>query len=221
MTDQKIFTSYNNRQPKAAMRSIIWFCVICVASALAVSGCAATSAVQAAGAAVNIAMQLAGIKTDNGGDAPKTTDVPLSISAGKELNTTADGRALSLVVRIYQLRSHRAFDTLPYAMASGEDAGRALLGDELIATKDVVLIPGKHYELLQQLPQGGTTIGVVGLFHAPARGRWKIAFDAEASRDTGITVGAHACALTAGRGVLSDTSSTDFVRTLAGVQCNA
>lgn len=203
------------------MGSSIWLCALCFGAALTVSGCAATSAVQAAGAAVNIAMQLAGIKTGTGGNIPTTTDVPLSISAGKELNTTRDGQALSLVVRVYQLRSRRAFDELPFDMASGEDGGRAFLGDELIATKEVVVIPGKHYDLEQKLPHGGTTIGVVGLFHAPARGRWKIAFDAERSREAGITIGAHACALTAGRGVLSDAAFTDTVRTLAGVQCNA
>jgi type VI secretion system protein VasD len=183
------------------------------------TGCATTAAVQAVGTAVNIAMQLSGIKTETGGDTQKTVEIPMRISAGSELNTTHSGQSLSLVVRVYQLRSGRAFGDLPYSAASADDAGKAVLGEDLISVEDVVLIPGKHYDLTQKLATDSTTIGVVGLFRSPAHRRWKIAFDALASQETGITIGAHACALTAGRGVVSGTQPTGQSRTLSGVHC--
>lgn len=184
------------------------------------TGCATTAAVQAVGTAVNIAMQLSGIKTDTGNETKKVLEIPMRISAGSELNTTHYGQSLSLVVRVYQLRSSRAFGDLPYSAASADDAGKAALGEDLIAVEDVVLIPGKHYDLTQKLATDSTTIGVVGLFRSPAHRRWKIAFDAVASQETGITVGAHACALTAGRGVVSGAQSSEQSRTLSGVHCD-
>ena len=186
---------------------------------LSLAGCGGATAVQAVGTAVNIAMQLSGIKTDTG-SAPKPTQVALRISAGKALNTAPSGEPLSLVVRIYQLRSDRAFGDMAYSAASADDGGKALLKDDLIAVRDVVLIPGKSYDMPQTLPEGGTVIGIVGLFHSPAPGRWKLAFDAAASGESGITVGAHACALTAGRGALTDASPIETARTLSGVQCH-
>ncbi|TVT69811.1 MAG: type VI secretion system lipoprotein TssJ [Denitromonas halophila] len=184
------------------------------------TGCATTGAVQAVGTAVNIAMQLSGIKTDAGNKEQKGVEVPMRISAGKELNTTPSGHSLSLVVRVYQLRNGRAFGELPYPAASGDDAGKAVLGEDLVAVEDVVLIPGKNYDLTQKLTADSTTIGVVGLFRSPARRRWKLTFDAVASQETGITVGAHACALTAGRGVVSGAQPADQSRTLSGVSCD-
>ncbi|MFV0663245.1 type VI secretion system lipoprotein TssJ [Denitromonas sp.] len=194
--------------------------LLAVVITLILSGCAGTAAVQAVGTAVNIAMQLSGIKTDATGSASPSTEVALRISAGKELNASTSGAPLSLVVRIYQLRSDRSFGDMPYSAATADDAGRSVLKEDLIAVRDVVLIPGKSYDLPQTLPDGGKVIGVVGLFHSPANGRWKIAFDAQASSDDGITIGAHACALTAGRGALSAASSIETSRTLSGVQCN-
>ncbi|KAA3653748.1 MAG: type VI secretion system lipoprotein TssJ [Proteobacteria bacterium] len=188
--------------------------------ALSVSGCGGPAAVQAVGAAVNIAMQLSGIKAEPNAGAREPTAVALHISAGQALNTTASGEPLSLVLRIYQLRNDRAFGDMPYSVASADDAGRALLKEDLIAVRDLVLIPGKRYDLPLTLPEGGTVIGVVGLFHSPANGRWKLSFDAEASSQEGITIGAHACALTAGRGALSNATPIETSRTLAGVQCN-
>ncbi len=191
-----------------------------LATVIISTGCATTAAVQAVGTAVNIAMQLSGIKTESAEKDTKPIELPMRISAGKALNTTDAGQSLSLVVRVYQLRGKRAFDELHYSAASSNDAGKAALGEELVAVEDIVLIPGKTYDITQKLAADSTTIGVVGLFRSPANRRWKIAFDALASREDGITIGAHACALTAGRGVLASADQTERSRTLSGVHCS-
>ena len=59
---------------------------------------------------------------------------------------------------------------------------------------------------------------VTGLFRAPYADRWKLAFDARKSADSGIVIGAHACALTASAGTLVTDSGP--AASLVGVQCN-
>jgi type VI secretion system protein VasD len=187
---------------------------------IATEGCSTTAAVQVAGAAVNVALEATGLKQKSAEDKPAAFDVPLSVSTGKELNITSDGQSLSLVVRIYQLRTPQSFKTLTYTDANSQDGGKDILGNDLIAYKEVTVVPNKTYDLKQKVPGDGTTIGIIGLFRAPAGDRWKIAFDAQGSRDTGITVGAHACALTAGKGKLSAEISSESDRSLVGVRCS-
>ena len=64
-------------------------------------------------------------------------------------------------------------------------------------------------------------IGIAGMFRAPYQGRWKLAFDNKLSFDNGITIGAHACAFNASKGVLVADISPDSMRSLVGVQCNS
>lgn len=208
----------NDSRKRPAVRLCAVFCGLATMAALA--GCSTTTAVQVAGAAVNVALEAAGLKQKSAEDKPAAFDVPLTISTGKELNTTSDGQSLSLVVRIYQLRTPQSFKTLTYTDANSPDGGKGILGNDLIAYKEVTVVPNKSYDLKQKIPNDGTTIGIIGLFRSPADDRWKIAFDAPGSRETGITVGAHACALTAGNGKLSTAVSSESDRSLVGVRCS-
>ncbi|MEW5787873.1 MAG: type VI secretion system lipoprotein TssJ [Pseudomonadota bacterium] len=188
---------------------------------LLLAGCASGTAVQIVGAVVSTAMESAGLKQKTGPDGKGPAyEVPLLLAAGEQLNATSDGQALSLVVRIYQLRDPQSFKSLTYEQAAAPDGGKSVLGEDMITFKEVLVVPGETYQLKQKLPGDGTTLGVVGLFRAPAGNRWKIAFAAKESKDSGITVGAHACALSAGKGALDPIVSTDLARTLSGVQCN-
>ena len=85
-------------------------------------------------------------------------------------------------------------------------------------TKDAADMLGFLDELKLKVTGEASAIGVTGLFRAPYADRWRLAFDARQSADSGIVVGAHACALTAGAGtLLTDAGAT---ASLAGVQCN-
>lgn len=187
---------------------------------LDLSGCSTTTAVQLAGAAVNLALETTGLKQKSSDGASVPYQVPMTVSTGTELNTTSDGQSLALVLKVYQLRTPQAFMVLTYTDASSADGGKEILGSDLISYKEITVVPGRTYDLKQSIPGDGTTIGIVGLFRAPANNRWKIAFDAKASRDSGITVGAHACALTAGLGALSLDISAETDRSLSGIQCS-
>lgn len=122
--------------------------------------------------------------------------VPLRLYAGENLNAGDGDRALSLVVRVYQLRNLERFEEAPFDVFLDQQRERDVLGDDLIGVTEILLAPGQRHEVLERLPAEGNHLGVVALFRAPAQTRWRFAFDADQAVDDGITVGLHACAMT-------------------------
>jgi len=185
------------------------------------SGCASLSAVNMAGSALGVVLEATGVLKKAETDPSKITKkLNVKIHAGGELNRNTDGRPLSLVAKIYVLRSNQKFEALTYQQMASSEAEKEALAEELVSVKEQVLLPGKTYELTLTIPADAMVIGVAGLFRAPYQGRWKLAFDAARSIDTGITVGAHACALSASIGAPIDETNQGSSRSLIGVQCN-
>lgn len=189
-------------------------------AAVAVAGCATTTAAAVLGSALNLALD-AGRRGDRPRDQEPSPsyEVPMRIVAGERLNTAEDGTPLALVVRVYLLRSHQAFERLSQAEAQSPASEKAALGGDLVSVRELILIPGRTYSLPQTLPGTVSAIGVVALFRNPAEGRWKLAIDARASQPSGITVGAHACALTLGKGTLTNSHASESARILSGTRC--
>jgi len=186
------------------------------------SGCAQVSALQMAGTAVGMVLEATGVtKKDNGDQSKITKDLPIRIFAGDQLNLTSNGKPLSLVIKIYVLRSSERLKTLTYPQITSTESEKEALGDELISVREIILLPGKSYDAVLKIPGDATTIGVVGMFRAPYSSRWKLAFDSKQSFDSGITIGAHACALSASKGALVTEISPESVRSLVGIQCNS
>ncbi|HJV27452.1 MAG TPA: type VI secretion system lipoprotein TssJ [Aromatoleum sp.] len=209
----------SRRRGSGQQRPVAAFAVLAV---LLLSGCAGTTAAKVAGTAVSFALESAGLgemKDEHREEA--SYQVPLRIQAAEQLNLSADGKPLSLVVKIYQLSGTEAFSRMTYAQANIADEERALLADQLVSSREVVLIPGRTYELPQTLSPRATAIGIVGQFRAPSAGRWKLAFDARASKDNGIAVGALACALATGAGIVINQAPAESARSAAGSRCNA
>lgn len=185
------------------------------------AGCASMSALQMAGSAVGMVLEVSGVMKKDGGDpSKKTTDLSVRVFAGDQLNLANNGKPLSLVLKMYVLRSPERLKTLTYPQTSTADSEKEAFGEELISVREITLLPGKTYDLQLKVPGDATTIGVVGLFRTPYSYRWKLAFDTKNSFGAGITVGAHACALTASKGSLVAEISPDTVQSLVGVQCN-
>ncbi len=147
--------------------------------------------------------------------APKLT---LRIHAGQVLNTDASGRSLALITKIYKLKEREAFLQAPYDAFTDRATEKAALGDDLIEVKEVLLKPGGRHEAVQALSTDTRYIAVVALLRAPAEQRWRFLFDARASISDGITVGAHACALSVAEGKAVG-AAPETLR-LAGVQCD-
>lgn len=129
---------------------------------------------------------------------PRT--VALHLHAAPRLNVDARGQPLALLVRIYKLRQRNTFEGAPYAVFLSPQAERELLGTDLVEVRELTLVPGQHLDLNEKLARDVSWLGVVALFHAPAAQSWRASFAAADAEQAGVTVGLHACALTAGAG---------------------
>jgi type VI secretion system protein VasD len=175
------------------------------------------------------ALEYVGIKPPTLPTKPETPDVPdsalpdrrvkLKIFASTSLNVADDGQPLSLVVRVYRLRSMDAFQAAPLATFGDKAKEKELLGDTLVSSREFVLTPGQHYETLDKFSHEAQFIGIVGLFRKPAEGRWRQVFDSRTAEFTGLTLGAHACALSVQVGKPLGTQGQAALAKWSGVSC--
>jgi type VI secretion system protein VasD len=123
------------------------------------------------------------------------------IAASDSLNLNASGRSLSLVVRVYKLRSTTAFLSAPYETFGNTAKEKEVLSDELIEVKELVLLPGQRRQINERWAREAPYVGVVGLFIDPAPQRWRYAFELETFQfDEGFVLGAHSCTLSVASG---------------------
>lgn len=202
-------------------RSLRTFAAAVLTSAL-LAGCGSTSVLKDGEPLAATALKTTALaRKGDESDARLAPRLSVMLAAGPQLNANEERKPLSLVVRIYQLRAVQSFQALTYAQAMSPQLTEETLGTDLIAVKEVVLLPGKRYEFKPRLPGDAQAIGVVGLFHTPASGRWKLAFDAPASLKDGITVGAHVCTLTAGHGALIEATRPEEGHAPASLRCGS
>jgi type VI secretion system protein VasD len=143
--------------------------------------------------------------------------VTLRIHAGQLLNTDTAGRPLSLVARVYKLRSTSQFNQATYAMFTAAGPDKPAFSEDVVSVQEIVLTPGQKYEVIETLPTSTSHIAVVALFRAPDSQRWRFVFETRAAAKTGLTLGAHACAMSVSQGEPVGVQA-DSLR-LAGVQC--
>lgn len=204
--------------PRRQRRSLL----CCALSLLwALSGCASSDA---GGGLVDKSLEALGLKKP---EVPSGVSVPpvlqmdkkvvLRIHAGEQLNTGTNGRSLSVVVRIYRLKDSATFLRAPYDAFRTPAAEQEAFGTDLAEVREVVLTPGQKSETVETMARSAPILGVVALFRAPAQGRWRFAFDANAAEKKGVTLGVHGCALSVAAGEPIDTPP-EALR-LAGVVC--
>jgi type VI secretion system protein VasD len=147
------------------------------------------------------ALEAAGMRKAPEADKLKTPrSIALRLHAAPKLNVDAKGRPLALLARVYTLRQNAAFEAAPYATFLTPGADREAFGADLVEVKDVTLVPGQRYEVVEKMPRESGFIGIVALFHSPAPQRWRMSFNASDAESTGLTVAMQACALSAGTG---------------------
>jgi len=185
-------TKYGNRR--------IQLLACLLLATLTAAGCATS------GGALDKTMQAMGLKSDAaalGKDKP----VPLRLFAGDNLNAGSGKRGMALVLRVYHLRSLQRFEQAPFDAFLDEAREKTVLGDDLLGSTEILLMPGQKHELVETVAGGASHLGVVALFRSPAASRWRFSFDAGKAVKDGITLGMHACAMT--------TTSTALITTLA------
>ena len=166
---------------------------------------------------------LIGLQTADGDKAPAVTPemlkaltptrMPLRIHGSDQPNRDGAARPLSLVVKIYKLKSYEDFLRAPYSAFTQD----ALKTDDVIATRELVLLPGQRYEVEESLPKDAAYLAVVALFKSPDASRWRFVFDLAKSAKDGVTLGAHQCALSVSQG--ETVGSAPENRRLAGTVC--
>ncbi len=186
---------------------------------LVLAGCGTTSQ---GGGLLDKTLEMVGLqKIDTAAAAPinpellkpaAPTKMPLRIHASDQLNSDGANRPLSLVVKVYKLKAHEAFLRAPYA-----EFVNGYKGEDVVATRELVLLPGQRYEVEESLPKDATHLGIVALYKSPEASRWRFVFDLASSAKDGVTLGAHQCALSVSQG--ETVGSAPETKRLAGTVC--
>ncbi|WP_336285209.1 type VI secretion system lipoprotein TssJ [Citrobacter arsenatis] len=98
----------------------------------------------------------------------------LDIQAREGVNNNAKGASLATVVRIYQLKERKAFDSTDYPSLFADDS-QAIKAD-LLAEKDIHLRPGESVSLDMPMEEAAQFVAVAGMFMAPdqVNDTWRI-----------------------------------------------
>lgn len=110
--------------------------------------------------------------------------VILTSDGGNQLNPDAEGKPLSVVMRVYQLTDLERFaatdaDTL-------WDAPEKSLGNTLVEARELTLLPGIGQIDQWPLAKSARYVGMAAFFRDDQDARWKVAFDANSLRKDGI-----------------------------------
>lgn len=172
---------------------------------MSLAGCAAIGAVSSVAQVASFALGVAGITKPS--DPNATKDMPLKIQAGSALNTDVSNHSFSVVIRIYQLKQSSAFQQAFYNIFLDPLKEKEAFGSDVIAVKEIALIPGQTFISTEKISGTTDSIGIVALFHAPASARWKLTFPTKDLTRTGIVLGVSACSITVASGTTLEYSA--------------
>lgn len=131
--------------------------------ATALTGCGLTQTVKDGTVSVTKAIFYKQVKT-----------LHLDIQAREGVNNNAKGASLATVVRIYQLKDRKAFDSTDYPSLFADDS-QAIKAD-LVVEKDIRLRPGESVSLDMPMEKAAQFVAVAGMFMAPdqVNNSWRI-----------------------------------------------
>ena len=109
------------------------------------------------------------------------------------LNRDINGKSLSVVVSVYQLKDAREFSKLTFdSLASGRPESE-LLGPALLEKSDAVVVPGGIYTGSEKLLENAKYVGIVGFFRRPDPYYWRQLVDADTIRNEGLSFRVQDC----------------------------
>lgn len=131
---------------------------------------------------------------------PAQTDKPapelrVEVVAAPDSNSVPGGRALPIVVRVYQLKDGGAFKGADYYRLTDKES--ATLGSDLIGREEITLAPGQRRSIAQPLSPQATHLGVIGGFRDIDRAAWRDLEVIKSGQDNTIQVQVGAAAITA------------------------
>ena len=102
----------------------------------------------------------------------KVKQMNLVIASRSALNQDERGVSLPVVLRIYQLKDSKAFETATYAQLLA-GTGDALKAD-VLARAEVTLGPAATVRLSEPMPDDAQYVGVVAFFRDQANAEWQL-----------------------------------------------
>jgi len=114
----------------------------------------------------------------------------------KILNRDTNGKSLSVVVRIYQLKDAREFSKLTFDTLADGRPESELLGPALLDKSDAVVVPGGSYVSTEKLLEDTKFVGIVAFFRQPDQHYWRQLVAAEAIRSQGLAFKVQDCYIT-------------------------
>lgn len=113
------------------------------------------------------------------GGAPKPTPTKIAINADAAVNPGEDGQASPVVVRVYELKSIKAFNNASYF---DFDKEAETLGADLIKSSEYELVPGSSKEYKSDISSEATYVGVVASFRNIQSAQWRDSIELKKSK---------------------------------------
>lgn len=99
------------------------------------------------------------------------SSVNVTIAADTDLNPDPSGQALSVVVRVYQLKDKGRLEAADYSSMTKSD--KDTLSDDFLDRQERVLQPGSQEMLQIKTNPMASYLGVVALFRNPSGDGWR------------------------------------------------
>jgi len=115
------------------------------------------------------------------------SDADISGKVAHAINPDEQGRPLSLVIHVYQLKSRQSFDQLTSDNLNSGKSDADLLGSDLISSTEMLAIPGVALSQKLTIQPNTEFIGVVGFFRIPDPNFWRLLFSADAVRSKDLS----------------------------------
>jgi len=103
--------------------------------------------------------------------AAPVTHLSLVINAAANVNPDAGGQALSVVVRVYQLKDKGRLESADYSALLRSD--KETLSDDLLERQERIIQPGTQEMMELQTNPSAAYVGVVALFRSPSGDTWR------------------------------------------------
>lgn len=147
--------------------------------------------------AAEVALGVVGIKLPGKiGETSQTRVIDIRVEGASNLNAGESEQGLTTVMRLFKLRNPDSFLRMPYSSFGNAEKEKSAMGADLTEVREITLSPGQALVFKENVPSEAAYLGVVALFRSPFPQRWRFAFATEDAERSGITIGAHACALT-------------------------
>lgn len=117
---------------------------------------------------------------------PKPKQFTLRGEGAQTLNRDINGKSLSVVVHVYQLKDAREFSKLTFDTLTSGRPDTELLGPALLEKTDAIVVPGGEFTSTDKLRDETKFLGIVAYFRNPDPNHWRQLLDVETLKKSGL-----------------------------------